>query len=107
MYFIGLDIGTSGVKALCMDENGASEKVCRAGYGYRLAGRGIRELDPEEVWRSVCKCLKAVSGTREIETITVSALGEAVIAVDTEGNALTMGITGTDERRDLSHTIYK
>ena len=106
MYFIGLDIGTSGVKALCMDENGASEKVCRAGYGYRLAGRGIRELDPEEVWRSVCKCLKAVSGTREIETITVSALGEAVIAVDTEGNALTMGITGTDERGGIYHTQF-
>lgn len=98
MYFIGLDVGTSGVKALCMDERGTVEKICRIGYGFRAAGKGTRELDPEEVWRAVCRCLKTVGGVGEIEAITVSSLGEAVIAADAEGNCLTGGITGTDER---------
>ncbi len=98
MNFIGLDIGTSGVKALCMDENGRVEKGCRAGYGFLSSGRGRRELDPESVWRAVLRCLGETGGGREIETVTVSALGEAVIAVDAFGRCLSTGITGTDER---------
>lgn len=88
MNFIGLDIGTSGVKALCMDENGRVEKGCRAGYGFLSSGRGRRELDPESVWRAVLRCLGETGGGREIETVTVSALGEAVIAVDAFGLSL-------------------
>ncbi len=98
MYFIGLDIGTSGAKALCMDENGRVEKICRAGYRLSPSGGGRRELNPERVWQAARRCLGEAGGGREIEAVSVSALGEAVTAVDASGKCLTAGITGTDER---------
>mgnify|MGYP001178036888 CR=1 FL=1 len=98
MYFVGLDIGTSGTKAVCMDETGNLKKIWYVSYGFEGMARGWRELDPEAVWRAVLNCLQTVSRECEVETITVSSLGESVIAVDKDGMCLTKGITGTDVR---------
>lgn len=98
MYFIGLDIGTSGTKAVCMDEAGNPKSSWSVSYGFEHTARGIRELDPETVWKAVLRCLQAVSLGCEVESITVSSMGESVIAVDKDGVCLTKGITGTDVR---------
>ena len=49
MYFIGVDIGTSGTKAVCMDEAGDLKNSWFVSYGFEHMARGIRELDPETV----------------------------------------------------------
>ena len=98
MYFIGVDIGTSGTKAVCMDEAGNLKNSWFVSYGFEHTARGIRELDPETVWKAVLICIQEVCRGCEVESITVSSMGESVIAVDKDGMCLTKGITGTDVR---------
>ena len=40
MYFVGLDIGTSGTKAVCMDETGNLKKIWYVSYGFEGMARG-------------------------------------------------------------------
>ena len=92
MYFIGVDIGTSGTKAVCMDEAGDLKNSWFVSYGFEHMARGIRELDPETVWKAVLICIQEVCRGCEVESITVSSMGESVIAVDKDGMCLTKGI---------------
>lgn len=96
--YIGLDIGTSGTKASLIDENGTNISSWQESYGFCSTRNGYRELDAAVVWDAVRTCLKAAGAGREVDTITVSALGEAVIPIDREGEPLRTGITGTDAR---------
>ena len=109
MYFIGVDIGTSGTKAVCMDEAGNIKNSWFVSYGFEHTARGVRELDPETVWKAVLICIQEVCRGCEVESITVSSMGESVIAVDKDGMCLTKGITGTDVRgrEECRHFIQK
>lgn len=51
MYFIGVDIGTSGTKAVCMDEAGNIKNSWFVSYGFEHTARGVRELDPRQSGR--------------------------------------------------------
>ena len=96
--YIGLDIGTSGTKASLINEKGKILNFYQVAYGFCNTNNGYRELDANEVWNAVKTCLCTVGQNRNIRTITVSALGEAIIPIDESGNPLCAGITGTDIR---------
>lgn len=96
--FIGLDIGTSGTKAALIDEKGTAVDLCQVPYGFSNTDCGYRELNGDTVWKAVKTCLQAVGAKHRVRTITVSALGEAVIPINRQGEPLNPGITGTDIR---------
>ncbi|HHV09134.1 MAG TPA: sugar kinase [Clostridiales bacterium] len=96
--YIGLDIGTSGTKASLINEEGRLLKDHQVAYGFCNTENGYRELNADEVWDAVKACLAAVGGHRGIRTITVSALGEAIIPMDASGRPLCKSISGTDIR---------
>ena len=96
--YMGLDIGTSGVKAALVDGQGNIIRQHQVSYGFSNTSGGWRELNPEEVRSGARACLAAAGGGYPVRTITVSALGEAVILCGGSGNCLCPGITGTDIR---------
>jgi len=96
--YMGLDIGTSGVKAALVDGQGNIIRQHQVSYGFSNTSDGRRELNPEEVRLGARACLAAAGGGYPVRTITVSALGEAVILCDSSGKCLCPGITGTDIR---------
>lgn len=96
--YIGLDIGTSGTKAALIREDGVVLNFHQVTYSFCNMDHGFRELDAAKVWEAVKTCLAKVGQNQNIKTITVSALGEAIIPIDKQGNALYAGITGTDAR---------
>jgi len=49
---IGLDVGTSGVKGIAIDENGAVLAVAEEGYPLSTPHPGWAEQDPEDWWRA-------------------------------------------------------
>ncbi|MFT3985335.1 MAG: FGGY-family carbohydrate kinase [Lachnospiraceae bacterium] len=96
--YIGLDIGTSGTKAALVDREGNILQSCQINYDFSNTKDGYRELDGDMVWEAVKKCLRHTGEGHAVKTITVSALGEAVIPVDKMGNPLCYSILGTDIR---------
>ncbi len=96
--YVGLDIGTSGTKAALIKENGMVLKEHQINYKFSNIRKGYRELDAQEVWMAVKECLHKVGHNQTVRTITVSALGEAIILLDRDGRILSPSITGTDQR---------
>lgn len=96
--FIGLDIGTSGTKAALADRTGNVLQSFQVNYNFMNAAPGYRELDAEEVWRAVKRCLAEAGTGQQIQSITVSSLGEAILPVSRKGTPLFSAITGTDSR---------
>ena len=96
--YIGLDIGTSGSKADLIDRHGNVLGSGHVSYGFSKTTGGYRELDAEAVWKAAIKCLYDAAAGKHVESITVSALGEAIVPIDREGNPVGPGIIGTDIR---------
>lgn len=99
MCLIGLDVGTTGCKALAFDEGGARLAEAYREYGRR--GAGLHELDPEEVWLQVRAVLSAVAsacpGVR-FRALAVSSFGESFVPVDGDGRVLHNSLLYTDPR---------
>lgn len=99
---IGLDVGTSGVKAAAFDCRGRLLGDALKSYDWFDTADGKRELDPEEIWAAVktvlAEVLRQSAGKGTPQSITVASLGEAIVPVGREGNALCPIITGTDKR---------
>ena len=96
--YIGLDIGTSGSKADLIDKHGTVLGSGQVSYSFSKTAGGYRELDAQAVWEAAVKCLYEAASGQHVESITVSALGEAIVPIDREGRPVGPGITGTDIR---------
>ena len=97
--YIGLDIGTSGMKAGCYDARGALLRQKVVSYPVLSAQPGYRELDVKQLYQAALTCLAAVSeGQPQIKTISISSLGEAIVVLGKNYEPLTNVILGTDIR---------
>lgn len=101
MYLIGLDIGTTSVKAVVFDENGRRVSKAVEEYSLETPTQGIVELDAEIYWRSsvkaVKKAVKSISPGK-IEALSVSSQGETLIPVNRDGEPLRKAIVWLDNR---------
>jgi xylulokinase len=98
--FLGVDIGTTGVKASAVSPDG---RICAESYAkFHMLGlsEDKRELDPAEIWKGVQRTVaEAAAGfAGQIELITISSLGEAIVPVDAKGEPLMNSIVGSDRR---------
>jgi len=74
-HLLGIDVGTSGTKALLMDESGRI--VARATAEYQLySPRPLwSEQDPEDWWTATCTAIRDVLSTSEVEPASVAGVG--------------------------------
>ena len=100
---LGLDIGTTSVKAGVFDIQG--QQVAAAGREYRLShpAPDRAEIDPETWWTSAVSAVRATLATpgldrQQIAAIAVSSQGETVAAVDGNGRALGPALVWLDNR---------
>lgn len=101
MSLIGLDIGTTGCKAMIFAEDGRVLSQARREYAIQTPQPGWAEQDAEAVWALAWQCLREAVAALAGDPPTALALscqGEAVIPVDTEGRALRAAILGMDTR---------
>lgn len=101
MRFIGLDIGTTGCKAVVFEATG--QLVASAGREYTvdIPRPTWAEQDAEGVWQLAQDALReaiAASGPGDIAALGLSVQGEAVMPVDAQGRALRQAILGMDTR---------
>lgn len=101
MSLLGLDIGTTGCKAMVFGRDGGILGHAYREYGIATPYPGWAEQDGEEVFRLVCECIEnAVQQAHSdpVETLALSCQGEAVAPVDHTGKLLRPFILGMDTR---------
>ena len=106
MTLIGLDVGTTGCKAVAFDPEGTILASAAREYAIDIPKPGWAEQDAEKVWdlsrdtlEEVCHQLDARE-TAPVEALGLSVQGEAVIPVDARGDAIGPAILGMDTRTD-------
>jgi xylulokinase len=94
---VGLDVGTSGVKALAVAEDG--EIVGRAEVGYPLSTPkpGWAEQDPEDWWRGTQQALEEL-GADDVAGIGLSGQMHGLVALDADEHVLRPAILWNDQR---------
>lgn len=99
--FIGIDIGTSGCKALAFDDSG--HQLSESSRSYEIISRkhDWAELDTDEV---ISKCFEIIkesasqAGDRIIAGLGISSQGEAFTMIDENGNPLCNAFVSSDTR---------
>lgn len=105
-YLIGLDVGTTGCKAVVFTETGKQAGSAYREYGIDADSRGKAEQDAELVW-SLCREVLAgaaasAAGSRAgplpVAALGLSVQGDAIIPLDASGAPLYPAILGMDYR---------
>jgi xylulokinase len=93
---VGLDVGTTGVKAIAVSERG--EVLARAEHGYSLATPqpGWTEQDPENWWRAA----EAALGELAVEPTAVGVSGQmhGLVVLDEHDEVVRPAILWNDQR---------
>lgn len=103
MQFLGIDAGTTSLKAGLFDEYGHARAIATEEYSLVTPAVDQAELDPEDYWRACVSAVrqvlaKANAPREEILGVGVSSQGETTIAVDAEGRALRRALVWLDNR---------
>jgi len=76
-YFLGLDVGTSGVKAALVDEKGAVKGSATAAHPILTPHPGWAEQKPETWWKSAVSAIKQVLKATKVKPSQVVSVGLA------------------------------
>jgi gluconokinase len=99
--FIGVDIGTTNVKVIAVDETSAIVCEEKASYPLYQPQDGWCEQDAEEIFTAFVSVFKKVIATvdsKEIKAVSFSAAFHSIFAIDKNGKPLTPVITWADTR---------
>lgn len=108
MTLLGLDVGTSELKAAAYDACGASLAQSAVEYHASRPEPGRYELAADVLWSAVCEAIRRVTaGCGEpVRALAISCQGESFIAVDSQGKALLPFILNLDGRAAAESADY-
>jgi xylulokinase len=96
---IGIDIGTTAVKAVAVADDGQVTGRVRIPHQLRVPAPGRLEHDADEAWRQgPLAALRQLAAGPELRAVAVAAMVPSLTAVDTAGQASTPGLLYGDER---------
>jgi xylulokinase len=99
---LGIDIGTTGCKAIVFDEGGGILASAYREYPLLTPQSGWLELDTARVWRDVEDAIReaaAKAGTRDpLRALSISCQGEGVTPIAADGSLLDRCIVAFDAR---------
>jgi xylulokinase len=106
---LGVDLGTSGVKALVADAGGRVLGRGSSGYPVRVPAAGRAEASPEDWWLATRSAVR--EALAEADRVTVTALAVAgqmhgVVLVDDRGAPLRPAILWLDQRAAAETVTY-
>jgi xylulokinase len=103
MALLGIDLGTSGLKALLIDENGAALASATVEYPLSTPRPLWSEQDPADWWRGTCEATRAVLARANLRAADVRAIGlsgqmHGLTLLDAAGDVLRPAILWNDQR---------
>jgi xylulokinase len=97
--FIAVDVGTSGIKAVVLNDRGVEITVARRPIGISRPRDSWAEQDMDQCWSLVCEAItEAASSTSEIAFVAVTAQGDGCWLVGARGEAVRPAILWNDGR---------
>ena len=107
---LGIDLGTSQVKALVMAPDGEILGRGRAGYRVVSPGEGLAETDPAEWWRATVAAVREAlaDAGADVEVVAVGVDGQmhGVVLAGVDGNAVRPAILWLDRRAEAEAARY-
>lgn len=103
MSVLGIDVGTTGCKAILIDAAGTALGRGYAGYGYTSFGDGRVEQDPEDWYTALVSATQqAVKGfdAADITALALSTQGGSSCLLSHQESAMTPAITWMDSRAE-------
>lgn len=101
-YLLGIDVGTTGTKAVLFSENGRIVGQAYRAYPTHTPKVFWCEQDPEDWWDTVCAAVKEICdapGIRSsVAAISLSTQGGTMVGLDKHGNAVRPAIVWSDKR---------
>ena len=110
MSFLGLDVGTTGCKALVVAEDGRMIAQAYRDYPLVSPNPGWSELDSGLLWESIRQVISTTSikaGPDPVTALSVSSQGEAVAPVAKDGTPLGNFIVTFDNRTEAQFCWWK
>ena len=102
---LGIDVGTSSVKAVLIDERGNILAVGQAEYPLHHIRSAWVEQDPEDWWSGTCKAVndalnKVPHGAERVLGLAVSCQAPTLLALDHSGKPLRPAMIWMDRRAE-------
>ena len=102
-YWIGVDCGSTSIKAGLYDANGREIGTARKNLAVISARPGWAERDPELVWQRACDVIRELLSTTKIPApsiagLGISAQGKGICLLDKAGQPLGNIILSSDQR---------
>jgi xylulokinase len=100
MFFLGIDVGSSSVKAQVINDKGRKIE----GASHNVSGLINRpnptwaERNPEALWRAICTMLRTMKYLEAVSVLSVAATSGSVLAVDATLQPLSPIILYSDKR---------
>jgi xylulokinase len=99
--FLGLDLGTSRVKAGLFDRSGRLHRLARRGYPLHIPRPGWAEQEPADWWSATSACLQEIlanGGAAQIAAVGLSGQAPGQVLVTSRGEALGRALVWCDRR---------
>jgi xylulokinase len=100
---LGIDAGTTALKAILFDSNGAPRASASQEYSLLTGPRGTVELAPETYWSALKSVMERIlfeagKDRCEVLALAISSQGESFIPIGRDGNPLRNTIVWLDGR---------
>src|SRR3979490_2747121 len=106
---LGIDLGTSSVKAVVMDEDGSVNEVTSAGYPVESPAPGWAETNPADWWLATRKAVAGLSSSNRnrVQAVGVAGQMHGVVLAGEDGRPLRPAILWADDRSGLELNAYR
>ncbi len=105
-YLLGVDVGTTSLKAALFDENLKPAGSVTKDYSLTV-NKDMIEFPPEEYWRLFSEALSEISKGHEISALAIDTQCETMIVTDDKGQPLTDAIVWLDNRASREADIIR
>jgi xylulokinase len=102
-YLLGIDIGTSSLKAMAMDEHGKVAAVSSKGYDIDIPRQGYAEQDPSVWWEAAKYAIRDLIANSGVNPEAVKCIGmsgqmHSVVILDGDYSVIRPSIIWCDQR---------
>ncbi|MCM3270846.1 xylulokinase [Paenibacillus elgii] len=102
-YFLGIDLGTSSVKALLIRMDGQAQGFAQEHYSIDVPQAGWAEQSPEMWWKAAVRAIRKALAVSKLNPGDIRGIGfsgqmHGLVALDRNGKAVRPGIIWADQR---------